>query len=131
MNKRKRPGPPKGRRHADIPRSPFGERLYKARKARGLSQTALGERVGLSQRMLSHYEGDPPEGPPLSTLSKIASALNVTVSYLLGESTLKAIKDDISPQLRTHVKTLEELTPRDRKKVLEYADLLAKANGDG
>ncbi|MBD3240887.1 MAG: helix-turn-helix domain-containing protein [Chitinivibrionales bacterium] len=125
----KKRGFPKGKTHADIHRSPFGERLYKTRKARGISQTELGKRVGLSQRMVSHYEGDPPEGPPLSTLTRIAGALNVTVSYLLGESTLKIIKNDISPNLRDHVKTLEQLSPKDRKKVLEYAELLAKANG--
>lgn len=126
--KQKKPGYPKGKTHAEIPRSVFGERLYKTRKARGLSQTALGKRVGLSQRMLSYYEGEPAEGPPISTLTKIAEALNVTVSYLLGESTLKAIKETTSPSITKHARLIEQLPPKDRKKVVEYIGLLAEKN---
>lgn len=127
MRKNKR-GYPKGKKHTEIPRSPFGEKLYRTRKSRGLSQTELGERVGLSQRMVSHYEGDPPEAPPLSTITKIAEVLNVTVSYLLGESTLKGIKEEPAPGYRKLLKTLEKLPPKDQKKVLEYADLLANSH---
>ena len=122
--KRKKTGFPKGKKHTDIVRSAFGERLYSTRKIRGLSQTELGKRVGLSQRMLSHYEGDPPEGPPLTTLTTIAKALNVTVSYLLGESTQKAIKDDINPNLKKHLRKIQDLPLKDQKKVIEYLDLL-------
>lgn len=93
-----------------------------------MSQTELGKRVGLSQRMVSHYEGAPLEGPPLATLSKMAKALNVTLSYLLGESTLKGIKDEVSPNLRRHLTMLEQLPPKDRKKVIEYTELLATAS---
>jgi len=120
-------GFPKGKKLSEIPRSPLGERLYRTRKARGISQTELGKHVGLSQRMVSHYEGAPLEGPPLATLAKMAKALNVTLSYLLGESTLKGIKDDISPPLRRHMRTVQQLPAKDQKKVFEYAELLAKS----
>jgi transcriptional regulator with XRE-family HTH domain len=112
---KKKPGPPKGKKHSEVERSSFGERLFKTRKIRGLSQTELGERTDLSRRMVSHYEGNAPEGPPLMTLTKIADALNVTVSYLLGESTLKAIKDDVKPNLRKHINALQERRPRNKK----------------
>jgi len=128
MTKKKR-GFPKGKKHTDIPRSPFGERLYKSRKARGISQTELGNRVGISQRMISHYEGSPPDAPPVSTITKMAEVLGVTVSYLLGESTLKANREDIAPSIRKHIDTLQKLPPKDQKKVLEYADLLGNASG--
>jgi transcriptional regulator with XRE-family HTH domain len=127
MKSRKR-GYPKGLKHTEIPRSPFGERLYKTRRSRGLSQTELGNRVGLSQRMVSHYEGDAPEAPPLSTITRIAEILNVTVSYLLGESTSKGIKEESIPGFKKHLKILQNLPPKDQKKVLEYADLLASAH---
>jgi transcriptional regulator with XRE-family HTH domain len=126
MAKKKR-GFPKGKKHTDIPRSPFGERLYKTRKARGISQTELGKRIGISQRMISHYEGSPPDAPPVSTISKMAEVLKVTVSYLLGESTLKITAEDITPNIRKHIDTLQNLPPKDQKKVLEYADLLVSA----
>jgi transcriptional regulator with XRE-family HTH domain len=126
MKKKKNPGPSKGRTHNEVKRSPFGERLFRTRKARGLSQTELGEMINLSKRMISHYEGDAPEGPPLTTLNRIAEALNVTVSYLLGESTLKTIKDDLKPAIQKHMKIVQELDTKDQKKVFEYIELLSK-----
>ena len=124
----KKPGPPKGKKHSEVKRSAFGERLFKTRKIRGLSQTELGKRVQLSRRMICHYEGDAPEGPPLTTLTKIAHALNVTVSYLLGESTLKTIKDDVKPNLRKHINALQELPPKEQKTILDMIDIAAAKN---
>jgi transcriptional regulator with XRE-family HTH domain len=126
---KKKPGFPKGKKHTDIPRSPFGERLYKTRKSRGISQTELGQQADISQRMISHYEGSPPDAPPVSTLTKMAEVLGVTVSYLLGESTLKGNKEEVAPSIRKHIDTLKKLPPKDQKKVLEYADLLGTASG--
>ena len=131
---KKKPGPRKGRKHADIKRSAFGERLFKTRRIRGLSQTELGKRVGISRRMVCHYEGDAPEGPPLTTLNKIAEALNVTVSYLLGESTQKAIKDDARPIEQKHFRMIQELPTKEQRKVFEYVEMLTqkqtKKNGE-
>jgi transcriptional regulator with XRE-family HTH domain len=50
----------------------FGERLARLRKARGLTQAALGESVGLSQRMIAYYkaQGGQPPGPILPELAR-------------------------------------------------------------
>jgi transcriptional regulator with XRE-family HTH domain len=90
-----------------------------------LSQTELGKRVNLSKRMISHYEGDAPEGPPLQTLARIADALGVSVSYLLGESTQKALKSDVSPHLLKYVRALEELPPKEQKTILNMIEIAA------
>jgi transcriptional regulator with XRE-family HTH domain len=125
--KRKKPGPAKGQKHTDIKRSPFGERLFRARKARGFSQQELGAKAFLSKRMVSRYEGDF-AGPPMDTLTRLAQALNVTVSYLLGESTLKVIKDDVKPNLRKHINTLQELPPKEQKTILNMIEIAAAKN---
>jgi len=126
--KKNKPGPQKGKKHSDVKRSVFGERLFNTRKARTISQTELGKRIGLSRRMISHYEGNAPEGPPLSTLTKIAEALNVTVSYLLGESTLKVIKDDVKPNIRKHLKALQDLPPKEQKTILHMIEIASEKN---
>ena len=126
--KPRKPGPKRGTKHAQVKRSAFGQRMFATRKARGMTQQQLADKLGISKRMVAHYESNT-EGPSIERVTEIAEALNVTASYLLGESTLKAIRDDMPPQLRSHVRTIRELSPRDRKKVLEYAELLAKANG--
>jgi transcriptional regulator with XRE-family HTH domain len=123
--KKVKPGPSRGKKHSDIARSDFGVRLFRTRKSRGLSQTELGKRVNLSKRMISHYEGDAPEGPPLQTLARIADALGVSVSYLLGESTQKALKSDVSPHLIKHVRALEDLPPKEQKTILNMIEIAA------
>lgn len=128
---KKKPGPTGGKKHDEIVRSDFGERLFRTRKSRGLSQTDLGGKVGLSKRMISHYEGRAQEGPPLQTVTQIAAALNVTVSYLLGESPLKSIKSDISPHLRKHVQALEQLPTKEQKTILNMIEIASKNNGNG
>jgi len=120
----KNPGPPKGQSHSDVKRSSFGERLYRARKARGLSQTELGKRVGLSKRMVSRYEGTYP-GPPLEKLEEFAKALNVTVSYLLGESVQKKMEEDIKPVHRKLIESLQTLPLSKQKYIIEMVEALA------
>ncbi|MBN1981173.1 MAG: helix-turn-helix transcriptional regulator [Chitinivibrionales bacterium] len=121
-------GPTKGKKHSEVLCSDFGQRLFRTRKSRGLSQTELGKRVGLSKRMISHYEGNAQEGPPLTTLSNIADALGVTVSYLLGESTQKALKSEVSPHLLKHVRVLEQLSHKEQKTILNMIEIAASKN---
>jgi transcriptional regulator with XRE-family HTH domain len=125
--KKKKPGPPKGQKHTDVKRSAFGERLYRARKAKGLSQEELGQKVGLSKRMISRYEGTYP-GPSLEILEDIAKALNVTASYLLGESVFKKIEDDIKPLYRQHIENLQKLPPSKQKHAIEMVEAWASKN---
>ena len=58
-----------------------GERIQKARKAAGLSQKELGEKLGVSASMIGQYENDL-RIPKIETLEKIATALNVKISSL-------------------------------------------------
>ena len=62
----------------------FGEKLKVVRLSLNLSQTELAKRTGISERSLYSYEQ---AGilPRSSNLRKIASALNVSVSYLMDE----------------------------------------------
>ncbi|WP_213604852.1 helix-turn-helix domain-containing protein [Pseudoxanthomonas japonensis] len=61
-------------------------RLKQARKAMGLSQTALGIRMGIPEETASarinRYERGTSE-PDLRTAEKIAKALNVSLSWLV------------------------------------------------
>lgn len=92
-----------------------------------MTQEELGQKVGLSKRMISRYEGNF-SGPPMETLKKFADALNVTSSYLLGESTLKLVKDELSPEMRKYIDTLERLPRNDRKSILRMIELAERDN---
>ena len=125
MVKTKR-GPRKGEKHATIKRSAFGMRLFATRKARGFSQIELGEKIALSKRMISYYEGDT-VGPPVEILKKISEALNVTTSYLMQESPLKTSKEDeVSPTVRKHLEVLKKLPTKEQKTIFHMIELASK-----
>jgi len=63
-------------------KSVFAEKIKKFRIARGLSQTELGERLGVSNRAVSKWErGD--SYPSVDTLGEIAKALGVLIDDLI------------------------------------------------
>lgn len=65
--------------------SEFGKRLSNLRKSRGLSQYRLAEMCGITDRTISNYERSVRAPMNMAYLHKIAKALNVPVSTLLGE----------------------------------------------
>ena len=128
--KKNKHGPRKGEKHSTVKRSAFGVRLFTTRKSRGLSQMELGEKIGLSKRMISYYEGDTP-GPPVEILKKIADALNVTTSYLMLESPLKTLKeDDVTPTVRKHLEALKKLPAKEQKTIFHMIELASKNGTD-
>jgi transcriptional regulator with XRE-family HTH domain len=126
--KRKKPGPAKGTKFSDVKRTPVGERLFKTRRARGFSQEELGKKINISKRMIAHYESADGD-PTIETLKKMADALSVTVSYLTGESTQKAMPTIINPKLRRHLEKFQKLPLKDQKTVMRMVDGLAAENG--
>jgi len=58
------------------------ERIVKARKAAGLTQTQLGRKLGIPQSQLSRIERNP-DHTTVRTLKRIAKALRVNVQSLV------------------------------------------------
>lgn len=65
----------------------FAENLKTIRESRGLTQTALADLIGTTKQVLSRYESGE-RVPKISMVQKIATALNVPMSALSGESRL-------------------------------------------
>jgi transcriptional regulator with XRE-family HTH domain len=104
----------------------FGERLARLRKARGFSQTELGEMIGVSQRVMTYYECQS-ERPPAHLLPLLAEALAVSVDELLGLRPVKATPAPRNTRLWRKLREIEKLPPSDRKAVLKILDgLLAR-----
>jgi mannose-6-phosphate isomerase-like protein (cupin superfamily) len=74
----------------DIANSPrphhFGQELRQRRESKGLSLDRLAQQVGLAPGELQTLESQA-SSPPLSTLWKIAGALDIPFSQLLGRRT--------------------------------------------
>jgi len=61
----------------------IGKRIKGARQAKGLSQEALSEKIGMSAKYLSSIERGK-ENPTLDTLIKLADALELETSELFN-----------------------------------------------
>ena len=105
----------------------IGQRLYRARKAAGLSLRELGDKIGLTHAAIKKYE-DEQTIPSSTTLIKLAKALNVRIEYFfriesialdhieyrkkssLPKKRLQAIEHEIIDQIERRIE-LENLYP--------------------
>ena len=62
----------------------IGERIKQARKAKGLKRKELAEKIGTTPQTICRYEADG-RRPKVDAMLKIAEALNIPASELLGE----------------------------------------------
>lgn len=62
---------------------PFGQRLARLRKEKGLSQKELAEKLGTTREMVDYYERRA-VNPSLAVLEQAAEALSVSTAELLG-----------------------------------------------
>lgn len=73
----------------------IGTNIKKFRKKKGMTQSELGEKLNVSQQMIGQYENGK-NSPQMSTLKKIANALEVKVADLMGISDyLDEVESDI------------------------------------
>ncbi len=63
----------------------FGEKIKAERRKLGLTQIELGERIGVTNRVITSYENGKSFPRTREAYKKIADALNVNVNYLLSD----------------------------------------------
>lgn len=110
-----------------IDESSFGRRLARLRKAQGLTQQELADRLGISRRMVVYYEAQS-EHIPAGLLPQLAQALKVSADELLGLRSLKVKDPEESLRLFRKLKRITRLPARQRRAVLEYAEALLERN---
>jgi len=100
----------------------MNERIKKIRKQKGLSQTDLGERIGVSQQVITNYERGLRE-PDIETLLKIAGALDVTLESLIGEKPVRP-EDQTSRAVQKRIEQIKKSTPEKQKAFISFVDAL-------
>jgi transcriptional regulator with XRE-family HTH domain len=106
------------------PGSEFGERLYRLRRTRGLTQIQLAEMIGSSQRAISRYETIS-ECPPGPVIVELAKALKVSADELLGLRQPKLPKQDPkTARLWKKFRQVAELPEKDRRAIIRMINSL-------
>ena len=95
----------------------IGENIKKARKAAGLTQKELGEKLGVSNTMIAIYETGR-RMPKTDTLQRIASALNCSVASLFPAIT--DFKAEIADRIKTYNDALNETDDEIERTKLKY-----------
>ena len=106
---------------------PIAKRIATLRKTKGLTQTELGEQLGLSQKQLTDYETGRIHMND-EMIVRFALALNTSSDELLG---LKDIKNkNQNPNLRftRRIREIELLPEIKKKRILQVLDDLIRAN---
>ena len=104
---------------------PFGQRLVQIRKSKGLTQTELGKRIGVSQRIIHHYENKA-DYPPTQKLIELTRALDMSIDELLGLSDNgdNEIYQNIKPGLAKKLRQASQLPPHEIKALSTFIDAL-------
>lgn len=96
----------------------LGTRLIALRKETGLTQTQLGQSVGLSQQMIADYESGTRQYIPLCRLISLAEVLGVELNTLLAEGMTSQRKRGPVPRVQQLVERIYRL-PKSRQKFVE------------
>ncbi len=70
--------------------------LRKLRTDKGISQQALAEIIGISQQSVNKYENHNIE-PDITTLILLAKYFNTSVDYLIGNTEINHIIENLEP----------------------------------
>jgi transcriptional regulator with XRE-family HTH domain len=100
----------------------LGERLKVLREAKGLSKSALAEKIQLHYSQIGRYERDE-ASPSADMLKKLANELNVTTDYIMNGTSDDMANDSIQDKtLLNQFKRISALNPENRMIVVELID---------
>lgn len=83
-----------------------GDRLKELRKAKGLTQSELGDMLGVKKSVVCLYEKEK-RNPSVESIIDLVQIFNVTADYLLGTENLIQVVENKQP--KTYAFTKEEV----------------------
>jgi transcriptional regulator with XRE-family HTH domain len=98
----------------------IGEHILILRKKLNLSQAALGKKVDTSGDIIGRYERDIMM-PSIEVIMKIADALNVSIDFLVGKTTLELDTDTLK-----RVEEVSKLNNEEKDKIFMVIDALIR-----
>ena len=107
-----------------------GDRLKLLRTKKKLTQTEVAKKTGINNKTLSGYENNV-STPDIETLQLLANFYNTTTDYLIsGNVSIKdtspekiSLLDEFPEGVDVLMRAKEELTPKQRKKMIELMNM--------
>lgn len=101
----------------------IGHRIKRLREARGMTQVELAKKIPMDQGQYSRLEKNKFD-PSISTLEKVAKALNTKVFNLFVDELLSD-SDSANKSVLEKIQLLENLEDEDRKSIYKIIDGLS------
>lgn len=98
----------------------LGEHILILRKKHNLSQAALGKLVDTSGDIIGRYERDIMT-PSIEVIMKIADALDVSIDFLVGKTTL-----ELDTNVLKRVEEVSKLNGEEKEKIFMVIDALIR-----
>lgn len=116
----------------------FAQRLLLARRDLDLTQTALAIQAQISPQYISDLERGKTDNPSVRDLERIAAALGVSPSYLLGWSDIPLPEEaaaigearvpyTVNPRIQELIDLYEDLDPANQAIALEIINTLRRS----
>jgi len=86
----------------------IGSKIAVLRKASGLSQAALANKIGASRTIVGNYERNI-NTPSIEVLVKIAQEFNVSMDYMVGEGTVAVYDKELLKRIE-NIESLDQKT---------------------
>lgn len=99
----------------------FGVRISEARKAQGLTQQQLADRLGVAQQTYADYEAGITR-VPASTLLVLEEVLGLTPDEMLGRTTKARLKPGPASKLDRQIERIRQLPRTKQRVVMEMLD---------
>lgn len=102
----------------------IGKRIRDLRIKQGLSQTELGEKIGIQRSRMNKYEMETVGTIKKEIVEKLAQALNTTPSYLMGW-------EDYETTIKNELDTVVSVSKLFGEESVELLSIFAKLNKVG
>lgn len=104
----------------------IGDKIRLHRKALGLTQTELGEKLGVKTNAVSKWECGRVDDIPTSKIKAMAKLFDVQPSYLIDEKQpAPTNEDELNAEDKRLLMMIHNLTPENRDRIVEIIKALA------
>jgi len=104
----------------------IGDKIRLHRKALGLTQTELGEKLGVKTNAVSKWECGRVDDIPTSKIKAMAKLFDVQPSYLIDEKQPAPTNEsELNAEDKRLLMMIHNLSPEDRERIVAIIEALA------